>query len=102
MFENKLPDLRDVHGLSDGGVAIANQQEPVLQSVFSNHHREQHAHLVIPTTWHQRRVTDTQCTCSGVKVDAVETLNKFSLGVQFVHGGLRGVHVSRPCADSHF
>lgn len=91
-----------MHGLPDGGVAVTNQQEPVLQSVLSNHHSKQHTHLIIPAHGGTRHMSHMQYICSVLKVNAVKTLMKFSLGMQFVHGGLSGVHVSRPCADSHF
>lgn len=48
MSEEKVLDLRDVHGLFDGGVSTADLKEAALQRVLTDHHSEKHSHLIIP------------------------------------------------------
>lgn len=40
--------LRDVHALSDGGVSTAHLEQPVLQGDVTDHHGEEHPHLIVP------------------------------------------------------
>lgn len=44
----KVLDLRNVHGLFDGGVSTADRKEAALQCVFTDRHGEKHPHLIIP------------------------------------------------------
>jgi len=56
----KVLDLRDVLGLSDGGVSAADLKQAALQRVLIDHHGEQHSHLIIPTMHrHKDRHTHT-------------------------------------------
>lgn len=52
--EEKVFDLRDVHGLFDGGVSTADLQETTFQCVLTDHHSEKHSHLIIPKIMRHR------------------------------------------------
>ncbi len=48
----KVLDLRDVHGLFDGGVSAADVKKAALQRVVADHHGEKYSHLIIPEIQH--------------------------------------------------
>ena len=53
----KVLDLRDVHGFFDGGVSAADLKESTLQRVVTDHHSEEHSHLIVPTVqWHRDQI----------------------------------------------
>lgn len=52
--QEKVLDLRDVHGLFDGGVSAAHLQETTFQCVLTDHHSEKHSHLIIPKITRRR------------------------------------------------
>lgn len=56
VFLEVFLDLRDVHGLSDGGVSVAHYKQSILQRVLTDHYGEEHTHLIIPADTHQRTV----------------------------------------------
>lgn len=49
VFVEVFLDFWDVHGLSDGGVTAAYEQQAVLQRALADHDGEEDTHLVVPT-----------------------------------------------------
>lgn len=51
----KMFDLRDMHGLFNGGVSAADLKEATLQCVLTDHHRKKNSHLIIPAERGQKQ-----------------------------------------------
>ena len=70
-------DLRDVHGLFDGGVSAADLKEAALQRVLTDHHSEKHPHLIVP------KIQQTQTHQSTARGSLLRYLSLFPLKVDF-------------------
>lgn len=84
----KVLDLRDVLGFPDGGVSAAYLKEAALQRVLTDHHSEQHSHLIIPTTHRHgdtRQSTARDDSLLMRNFASIATVNYTLLCVQLLH-----------------
>lgn len=95
----KVLDLRDVHGLFDGGVSPADLKEAALQRVLTDHHSEKHSHLIIPKIQRHTSAHSKRNTANINAFASIRTLNCTLLCIQLLHWCRQSVEIPRPYRD---